>query len=208
MRNHLIRAWDTIGCHGGLDQPIGSAVSEGISFPPPDWRAWNAVYLQFHGMSLHALSSHYFCLCLAEYDSDTSCHYKMELSYENFITSGPDPHPPPIADDESDDDDDDDIPRVRNVANSASRLEPKTRSCHLHFETLPHKTSSCFPNKNTTAGNLSLLGVLNHFCLCRRITMPSWSKPGKPKFSLQLEEDSVMRLRGNLGWIRLKELYS
>lgn len=51
-------------------------------------------------------------LCFAEYDSDTSCHYKMELSYENFITSGPDPHPPPIADDESDDDDDDDIPRV------------------------------------------------------------------------------------------------
>lgn len=38
--------------------------------------------------------------------------------------------------------------------------------------------------------------------------MPSWSKHGKPKFSLQLEEDSVMRLRGNLGWIRLKELYS
>lgn len=36
----------------------------------------------------------------------------MELSYENFITSGPDPHPPPIVDDESDDDDDDDIPRV------------------------------------------------------------------------------------------------
>lgn len=160
-------------------------------------------------MSLHALSSHYFCLCLAEYDSDTSCHYKMELSYENFITSGPDPHPPPIADDESDDDDDDDIPRVRNVAHSASsHLEPKTRSCHLDFEILPHKTSSCFPNKNTTAGNFSLLGVLNHFCLCRRITMPSWSKPGKPKFSQQLEEDSVMRLRGSLGWIRLKELYS
>lgn len=43
----------------------------------------------------------------------------MELSYENFITSGPDPHPPPIADDESDDDDDDDIPRVSNVARPA-----------------------------------------------------------------------------------------
>lgn len=53
-------------------------------------------------------------LCfVTEYDSDTSCHYKVELSYENFITSGPDPHPPPIADDESDDDDDDDIPQVR-----------------------------------------------------------------------------------------------
>uniref|UniRef100_A0A8C9FMB8 HECT domain E3 ubiquitin protein ligase 4 n=1 Tax=Pavo cristatus TaxID=9049 RepID=A0A8C9FMB8_PAVCR len=54
-----------------------------------------------------------------QYDSDTSCHYKMELSYENFITSGPDPHPPPIADDESDDDDDDDIPRVSNMASTA-----------------------------------------------------------------------------------------
>lgn len=43
----------------------------------------------------------------------------MELSYENFITSGPDPHPPPIADDESDDDDDDDIPRVSNVTRPA-----------------------------------------------------------------------------------------
>lgn len=52
---------------------------------------------------------------VTEYDSDTSCHYKMELSYENFFTSGPDPHPPAIADDESDDDDDDDIPRVRKM---------------------------------------------------------------------------------------------
>lgn len=38
--------------------------------------------------------------------------------------------------------------------------------------------------------------------------MPCWLKPGKLKFSLQLEEDSVMRLRGSLGWIRLKELCS
>lgn len=60
-----------------------------------------------------------FHVYFTEYDSDTSCHYKMELSYENFITSGPDPHPPPIADDESDDDDDDDIPRVSNVAGPA-----------------------------------------------------------------------------------------
>lgn len=37
----------------------------------------------------------------------------MELSYENLVTSGPDPHPAPIADDESDDEDDDDVPRVR-----------------------------------------------------------------------------------------------
>lgn len=47
-----------------------------------------------------------------EYNSDLSCHYKVELSYENLVTSGPDPHPPPIADDESDDEDDDDAPRV------------------------------------------------------------------------------------------------
>lgn len=47
-----------------------------------------------------------------EYNSDASCHYKVELSYENLVTSGPDPHPPPIADDESDDEDDDDVPRV------------------------------------------------------------------------------------------------
>lgn len=60
-------------------------------------------------------------LCfVTEYDSDTSCHYKVELSYENFITSGPDPHPPPIADDESDDDDDDDIPQVRHPQCSLS----------------------------------------------------------------------------------------
>lgn len=39
----------------------------------------------------------------------------MELSYENLVTSGPDPHPPPIADDESDDEDDDDVPRVSGL---------------------------------------------------------------------------------------------
>lgn len=50
----------------------------------------------------------------------------MELSYENFITSGPDPHPPPIADDESDDDDDDDIPQVRAPQRSFSSLVMKT----------------------------------------------------------------------------------
>lgn len=50
----------------------------------------------------------------------------MELSYENFITSGPDPHPPPIADDESDDDDDDDIPQVRDPQRSRSSLVMKT----------------------------------------------------------------------------------
>lgn len=57
-----------------------------------------------------------FPVCLfpvgTEYNSDLSCHYKVELSYENLVTSGPDPHPPPIADDESDDEDDDDVPRV------------------------------------------------------------------------------------------------
>ncbi|XP_066465637.1 probable E3 ubiquitin-protein ligase HECTD4 [Tiliqua scincoides] len=60
-----------------------------------------------------------------QYDSDTSCHYKLELSYENFITSGPDPHPPPIADDESDDDDDDDIPREDHYALLVKAWETK-----------------------------------------------------------------------------------
>ncbi|XP_037231527.1 probable E3 ubiquitin-protein ligase HECTD4 isoform X6 [Falco rusticolus] len=60
-----------------------------------------------------------------QYDSDTSCHYKTELSYENFITSGPDPHPPPIADDESDDDDDDDIPREDHYALLVKAWETK-----------------------------------------------------------------------------------
>ena len=65
-------------------------------------------------------------LCfVTEYDSDTSCHYKVELSYENFITSGPDPHPPPLADDESDDDDDDDIPQVRDLQHPLSFLVPR-----------------------------------------------------------------------------------
>lgn len=57
-------------------------------------------------------------LAFAEYNSDQSCLYKVELSYENLVTSGPDPHPPPIADDESDDEDDDDVPRVRKVCNA------------------------------------------------------------------------------------------
>lgn len=52
---------------------------------------------------------------VTEYNSDLSCHYKVELSYENLVTSGPEPHPPPIADDESDDEDDDDVPRVRGI---------------------------------------------------------------------------------------------
>ncbi|XP_077165132.1 putative E3 ubiquitin-protein ligase HECTD4 isoform X4 [Paroedura picta] len=60
-----------------------------------------------------------------QYDSDTSCHYKMELSFENFITSGPDPHPPPIADDESDEDDDDDIPREDHYALLVKAWETK-----------------------------------------------------------------------------------
>uniref|UniRef100_A0A4X2K6H4 HECT domain E3 ubiquitin protein ligase 4 n=1 Tax=Vombatus ursinus TaxID=29139 RepID=A0A4X2K6H4_VOMUR len=60
-----------------------------------------------------------------QYDSDSSCHYKVELSYENFITSGPDPHPPPIADDESDDDDDDDIPQEDHYALLVKAWETK-----------------------------------------------------------------------------------
>ncbi|KAL7986606.1 hypothetical protein Chor_012889 [Crotalus horridus] len=60
-----------------------------------------------------------------QYDSDASCHYKMERSYENFIISGPDPHPPPIADDESDDDDDDDVPREDHYALLVKAWETK-----------------------------------------------------------------------------------
>ncbi|XP_045152627.1 probable E3 ubiquitin-protein ligase HECTD4 [Echinops telfairi] len=60
-----------------------------------------------------------------QYDSDTSCRCKVELSYENFITSGPDPHPPPIADDESDDDDDDDIPQEDHYALLVKAWETK-----------------------------------------------------------------------------------
>ncbi|TRY90504.1 hypothetical protein DNTS_002641, partial [Danionella cerebrum] len=46
-----------------------------------------------------------------QYNSDASCHYKTELSYENLVVSGPNAHPLPIADDESEDEDDDDAPR-------------------------------------------------------------------------------------------------
>uniref|UniRef100_K7F6L4 HECT domain E3 ubiquitin protein ligase 4 n=1 Tax=Pelodiscus sinensis TaxID=13735 RepID=K7F6L4_PELSI len=66
-----------------------------------------------------------------QYDSDTSCHYKMELSYENFFTSGPDPHPPAIADDESDDDDDDDIPREDHYALLVKAWETTERESGL-----------------------------------------------------------------------------
>lgn len=51
-----------------------------------------------------------------EYNSDLSCHYKVELSYDNLVTTGPNPHPPSVADDESDDEDDDDVPRVSGRA--------------------------------------------------------------------------------------------
>ncbi|XP_062874264.1 probable E3 ubiquitin-protein ligase HECTD4 isoform X2 [Trichomycterus rosablanca] len=47
----------------------------------------------------------------SQYNSDASCCYRLELSYENLVTSGPNPHPPPIVDDDSDDEDDDDVPR-------------------------------------------------------------------------------------------------
>ncbi|XP_069038398.1 probable E3 ubiquitin-protein ligase HECTD4 isoform X3 [Lepisosteus oculatus] len=62
---------------------------------------------------------------LQQYNSGDSCHYKLELSYENLITSGPDPHPPPIADDESDDDEDDDIPREDHYALLVKAWETK-----------------------------------------------------------------------------------
>ncbi|KAJ7994262.1 hypothetical protein DPEC_G00264060 [Dallia pectoralis] len=60
-----------------------------------------------------------------QYNSDLSCQYKMELSYENLVTSGPDAHPPPIADDESDDEDDDDVPREDHYALLVKAWETK-----------------------------------------------------------------------------------
>uniref|UniRef100_A0A6Q2ZID3 HECT domain-containing protein n=1 Tax=Esox lucius TaxID=8010 RepID=A0A6Q2ZID3_ESOLU len=60
-----------------------------------------------------------------QYNSDMSCHYKMELSYEDLVTSGPAAHPPPIADDESDDEDDDDVPREDHYALLVKAWETK-----------------------------------------------------------------------------------
>ncbi|XP_031704959.1 probable E3 ubiquitin-protein ligase HECTD4 isoform X2 [Anarrhichthys ocellatus] len=60
-----------------------------------------------------------------QYNIDLSCHYKVELSFENLVTSGPDPHPPPIADDESDDEDDDDVPREDHYALLVKAWETK-----------------------------------------------------------------------------------
>uniref|UniRef100_A0A4W3K6B9 HECT domain E3 ubiquitin protein ligase 4 n=1 Tax=Callorhinchus milii TaxID=7868 RepID=A0A4W3K6B9_CALMI len=60
-----------------------------------------------------------------QYDSSASCRYKVELSYENFLTSGPNSHPPPIADDESDDDEDDDVPREDHYALLVKAWETK-----------------------------------------------------------------------------------
>lgn len=71
---------------------------------------------------------------VTEYNSDLSCHYKVELSYENLVTSGPDPHPPPIADDESDDEDDDDVPRVSAASTlHTSHLLIMTSNLILNF---------------------------------------------------------------------------
>uniref|UniRef100_A0A8C2K3U6 HECT domain E3 ubiquitin protein ligase 4 n=1 Tax=Cyprinus carpio TaxID=7962 RepID=A0A8C2K3U6_CYPCA len=60
-----------------------------------------------------------------QYSSDASCHYKVELSYENLFVSGPNAHPPPIADDESDDEDDEDIPREDHYALLVKAWESK-----------------------------------------------------------------------------------
>ncbi|XP_059510969.1 probable E3 ubiquitin-protein ligase HECTD4 isoform X1 [Stegostoma tigrinum] len=60
-----------------------------------------------------------------QYDSDASCHYKVELSYENLLISGPYCHPSPVADDESDDDDDDDVPREDHYALLVKAWETK-----------------------------------------------------------------------------------
>ncbi|XP_039545699.1 probable E3 ubiquitin-protein ligase HECTD4 [Pimephales promelas] len=60
-----------------------------------------------------------------QYNSDASCHYKVELSYENLVVSGPNAHPPLIADDESDDEDDEDIPREDHYALLVKAWETK-----------------------------------------------------------------------------------
>ncbi|ROL42235.1 putative E3 ubiquitin-protein ligase HECTD4 [Anabarilius grahami] len=60
-----------------------------------------------------------------QYNSDASCHYKVELSYESLVVSGPNAHPPPIADDESDDEDDEDIPREDHYALLVKAWETK-----------------------------------------------------------------------------------
>ncbi|XP_043571193.1 probable E3 ubiquitin-protein ligase HECTD4 [Chiloscyllium plagiosum] len=60
-----------------------------------------------------------------QYDSDASCHYKVELSYENLLISGPYCHPSPVPDDESDDDDDDDVPREDHYALLVKAWETK-----------------------------------------------------------------------------------
>uniref|UniRef100_A0AAY5EB62 HECT domain-containing protein n=1 Tax=Electrophorus electricus TaxID=8005 RepID=A0AAY5EB62_ELEEL len=60
-----------------------------------------------------------------QYNSDASCYYKVELSYENLVTSGPNPHPPHLADDESDDEDDEDVPREDHYALLVKAWETK-----------------------------------------------------------------------------------
>ncbi|KAK6306389.1 hypothetical protein J4Q44_G00233140 [Coregonus suidteri] len=60
-----------------------------------------------------------------QYNSDSSCLYKVELSYENLVTSGPEAHPPLIADDESDDEDDDDVHREDHYALLVKAWETK-----------------------------------------------------------------------------------
>ncbi|KAA8578851.1 hypothetical protein FQN60_005319, partial [Etheostoma spectabile] len=69
-----------------------------------------------------------------QYNSDLSCHYKFELSYENLVTSGPDPHPPPIADDEM-------FPtirrRFRNEAERKSGLDQIKGALQLGGTALP-----------------------------------------------------------------------
>lgn len=120
-----------------------------------------------------------FFLVDTEYNSDLSCHYKVELSYENLVTSGPDPHPPPIADDETDDEDDDDVPRVNEAPTTTMYLNNVVLLCIY----------------------VNIYFVLER----RRITMPFSSRPGRPKCSPPFAGGSVTKLRGNLAWTKSKE---
>lgn len=118
-----------------------------------------------------------FCLSLfPEYDSDSSCHYKTERSYENFIISGPDLHPPPIADDESDDDDDDDVPRVSRA--SGPRLEQPCGGFGVKRKHPPSRPR-LFGVEQRFRGRLDPLPALlppqqTPPFLCRRTTTPCW----------------------------------
>lgn len=149
----------------------------------------NIIPVHFHTFytfnSISFLWVCYKCLLVLsvhiEYNSDLSGHYKMELSYENLVTSGPNSHPPPIADDESDDEDDDDVPRVSEEESSL-------------YTVLLKYIPGCLC--------VQIMFDLN----TRKITMPCWSRPGRPKCFQPFVGGSEMKQRESLDWTKSKEL--